>query len=138
MRYLDCQSLESTVQSLAAICERDPDAVRSTMGSYEQDWAWTGPEDPVRVGPRQMLRALGVEIGNAGWDGTYYFHGTRVIDPDVFRRKGILPLGEVIDDVWSMLYELLRDDITEEQWRGCREKIEAGGGGHSGWLYRTK
>src|SRR2546421_7338935 len=123
MTYLDCQSLESTIQSLAGVCERPADAIRKAIANYDADWT-LGEEDPARVGPRVMLRALDVEIESVTLGGTYYFHGTRAIDPSAFQRNGIMPLGQVIDQIWSMLYELVRDELTETHWPGNATGVE--------------
>ncbi|MEY9894294.1 hypothetical protein ABIA31_007980 [Catenulispora sp. MAP5-51] len=140
MVYLDCQDVDSTVRSLATASELPAHLLVEKMPSFEVDWVELAPADvdPLVVAPRDYFQLLGVDIGDLRFEGTYYFHGTRVIDPDSFRRDGILPLGRMIDRLWETLYELIRDDVTEEQWRRCRADLEAGGGDHDGWLYRTK
>jgi hypothetical protein len=135
MKYLDCQSPDVAIQTLAEICGRPVDAVRDAIATYEPDWDLPRQDS---IGPQAMLASLAVDLRGLKWDGTYYFHGTRTLDIAKFRHQGILPLGRMIDDLWAGLYELVRDEISQEQWLRYRTSMESSGEGHAGFLYRLK
>lgn len=88
--------------------------------------------------PREVLRTLGIDIASIRLAGANYFHGTRTTDPDAFRRDGILPLDAIVEPLWAILYELVRDECSPDEWAAFRRTVERGGGGHDGFLYRLK
>lgn len=139
MVYLDCQDVDSAMRSLETASRLPSDLLAETMRSFDVNWD-LAETDPLKTAPHEFFQLLGVNIDDLrfGFEGTYYFHGTRVIDPDSFRRDGILPLGQMIDRLWESLYMLINDEVTEADWRRCRDDLETTGGGHSGWLYRVK
>jgi len=135
--YLDCQNVESAVQSLAEASQTADDLVVEAMQSFETNWDLAA-EDPFVAVPRDFFRSLDVAIDDLRFEGAYFFHASRVIDPDSFRREGIQPLEPMVDRLWDTLYELARDLFTEEGWRRFRANLEAGGGGEAGSDYREK
>ncbi len=135
--YLDCQNLDTALASFAAACQRPVATVRDAMQAYTPDWSEAGPE-LTAAGPRAVFRLLDITSNDIAFEGAYYFHGTRVFDPTTFRRDGILPLGQAIDRLWSSLYALVADTLTEEDWHRLRADVETGAGDHHGYLYRLK
>jgi hypothetical protein len=86
-----------------------------------------------------MADAVGANLELVRPAGAYYFHGTRVIDPDDFARRGILPLDQVLESIWSTLSGLVLDFCSPDEWDEFRRSVEhEGAGGHSGDLYRHK
>jgi hypothetical protein len=70
------------------------------------------------------------------FDGAY-FHGTRALDPESIRRRGLLPLDAMLDEIWATLRKFA-GERTDDEWAGFRASIEANGGQHDGELYRLK
>jgi hypothetical protein len=79
-----------------------------------------------------------VDIDTLRLEGAFYFHGTRALDPGNFAARGLLPLGQFVDEIWAMLYQLVRAECSEGEWAAFRRAVESGAGGHDGWLYRLK
>lgn len=71
-----------------------------------------------------MFAKLGVNIDDVHFDGAYYFHGTRVLDPHAFLRDGIRPLGAMLDRLWDDLYGLCDEHVTPAQWQELRRDLE--------------
>jgi hypothetical protein len=126
MVYLDCQNTSTALQSLAAACQLPVERLAQVVEAHQVDWdAGFGREEPEIAGLRGIFDELGLAIGDINFDGAYYFHGTRVLDPSLFREQGILPLGQMLDRIWDSLYGLIADLITDTDWRDHREKVEA-------------
>jgi hypothetical protein len=132
MVYLDCQNADTALQSFASACRRPVTAVIQAIRSYEVDESSSDEE----AGPRQVFELLNVRPED--FEGTYYFHGTRVLGTASFDREGILPLGQVIDRIWTTLHPLVADVMTQADWRRHRTEIEAGAGADGGYQYRLK
>jgi hypothetical protein len=95
-------------------------------------------EDASIVMPESVLAECGIRLASVGLRDAHYFHGTRVRDPETFRKRGILPLGRIVDEIWEMMYDLVRTDCGEDEWASFRRNIESDGCGHDGFLYRMK
>jgi hypothetical protein len=134
--YLDCQNVDTALASFAAACRRPVAAVRDAILSHEI--TESDPQLLEAAGPRDVFRLLDVTSPDLAYEGVYYFHGTRVFDPAGFHNEGILPLGQVIDKLWTLLHTLVADTVTHAEWPHLRAGIEAGAGGSSGHLYRLK
>jgi hypothetical protein len=135
--YLDCQNLDTALTSFAAACRRPVAAVREAVETCTPDWSEYSPELEAS-GPREVFGLLNVTNADFAFEGAYYFHGTRVFDPATFSAEGILPLGRAVDRLWTSLYNLVADTVTDADWRRLRANIESGAGGHDGYLYRLK
>jgi len=89
--------------------------------------------------PRAVLGSLGITEETLAFDGAFFFHGARVVDPSAFLEHGILPLRRRLDRIWSDLHQMISDLVSEQERRAHREVLEhGGGGGQSGELYRHK
>ena len=129
MLILDCENPDTAVQSLAQGAGVTQAALRDVVIAHGPgliDWE-TGGEDPSIAVPRMLLSKIGIEIGDVRFDGAYYFHGTRVLRPHSFLQNGILPLGAILDQLWSDLYSLCADSVTSAQWTGLRRELETSG-----------
>lgn len=124
---LDCQTRETALDSLSAIIGVTPDRLTQGLaGIYYDRWS----EDPPTVLWQEIVG------GERTCDGIYWFHLSRVLDPESFRQRGILPLNEMVEPIWLMLAELAGDSISEEDKRQL--DISLIGCGHSAWLYNEK
>jgi hypothetical protein len=98
-----------------------------------------GPhEDPFALMPRRVFASLGRSIRDLRFVRGHFFHGSRVVDPDVFFRRGILPLARIIDEIWDVLYRLVETDCPKDKWDSFRRDMESQGCGDSGDIYRER
>jgi hypothetical protein len=140
MAWLDCRDLDSTLASLADAIGTTASTLEEELRNYDDSRFAGASEDPWLLMPREILQSLGTDVSTVveRLDGAYYFHGTRAIDPETFRRRGILPLDQMVDEVWSTLRALVRDEISNQDWAAFRRAVEADAGAHDGFLYRLK
>jgi hypothetical protein len=138
--FLDCYDLASTVRSLSDAIGTEPVELRRALEDFDESCFVRATEDPWRLMPRELLLGLGGDVdGVVGrLEGAYYFHGTRAVDPDTFRLRGILPLDQMLEELWATLRELAADDTSDEEWAAFRSSVESDAGEHSGLLYRMK
>jgi hypothetical protein len=132
---MTCESVQTAVRSLAAVTSLPADEVDAAVTSVPRRDV-DRDDDPVRALPRLVAERLGRQLG--GFTEVRYFHGTRTSDPGRFRRDGLLPLGERLDEIWRELREVGADLLSAEQFAALRADIESGAGGDGGWQYRTK
>jgi len=135
---LDCQDDQTALASLAEALAVDVEELRASVLAYDESRFADSSEDPYVRLPRELLEGLGRDAETISLDSAFYFHGTRVPDPDSFYRDGILPLDDVIGRVWAALFELVRDERSTEDWAEFRGEVERDAGGHDGFLYRLK
>ena len=139
MVYLDCETYESALGSLAAGAGVTEQALLQAIDATDLDPAPSDEDVWVAV-PRQICTAAGFNIEAVRFPGAYYFHGTRVVDPMAFKRDGILPLSAMVDRLWEMLFSLVKDQVSAVEWRQLRKQLDSGESNddHSSWLYRMK
>jgi hypothetical protein len=135
---LDCQDVETALASLAEALAVDVEELRASLRAYDESRFADSSEDPYARLPRVLLEGLGRDPDTVSFDSAFYFHGTRVTDPESLYRDGILPLDDVIDRLWAALFELVRDERSTEEWAEFRGDVERVAGGHDGFLYRLK
>jgi hypothetical protein len=137
--WLDCDDLDSTVASLANVIGVTSAELELALEEHEPRFE-EAAEDPWQLMPCEVLERFGADVETVArrFDGAYYFHGTRAVDPEAFRRRGILPLDQMLEELWATLRELAADGISDEDWAVFRHDVETGIGGHDGWLYRHK
>jgi hypothetical protein len=137
---LDCHDLETALASLADAIGTTQAELEQALREYDESRFEDRTEDSWERMPREVLEQFGLDVETVAgrFDGAHYFHGTRAIDPEAFRRRGILPLDKVVDELWTTLRELAGDEVTDEEWADFRRSVESGAGGHSGTLYLMK
>jgi hypothetical protein len=102
MLVLDCETLDSAIQSTAAI---------------------------LRLGRAELLEQL-PELLEAPPnrlpvpERICWFHATRAFHGTAFHKEGILPLPLAIEKIWSLLGHLALEWYSPQEWRMAREKIE--------------
>jgi hypothetical protein len=140
MPWLDSHDLDSMLASLADAIGTTPGELERALRGYNERRFEEAREDPWELMPREVLERFGVDVETVAgrFDGAYYFHGTRAVDPDAFRWRGILPLDQMLEELWATLRELAGDEISDEDWAAFRQDVEKGTGGHEGWLYQHK
>jgi hypothetical protein len=137
--WLDCHDLDRVLVSVAAAIGTDPTKLERTLREHDESRFEEAPEDPWQLMPREVLGAFGADADTlaARFEGAYYFHGTRAIDPEAFGRRGIQPLDQIVDGLWATLRELA-GDVADAEWDALRRSVEADACGHDGYLYRLK
>ncbi len=112
MKTLDCESIESTYQSLEAILGIKEIELKGIFGSVdvytacEQDRkSFTRPTDFLLSYVQKQKSC------KTHFDATCWFHCTRT-RPDNKYEEGILPLDQTIPHIMDFLFELCRDELT--------------------------
>ncbi len=133
MLWLDCHDLHSTLASLEAAIGTTPAELERALREHDEAQLAEWTEDPWQLMPREVLERFGTDVETVAGrlEGAYYFHGTRALDPEAFRRRGILPLAQMLDELWEGLRELVRDEMTDEGWAAFRHDVETGSRGHA-------
>jgi len=142
---LDCYDLSNALSSIAQVAGITVIKLRAALQNYDESRFESGSEDPQKLMPREVLEQFGLALDDIRFVGAYYFHGTRVLHPERFLSYGILPLDQMVEEIWAMLYELVRSDRTEKQWSEFRAIVEQGDSSayghdceHFSGLYRLK
>jgi hypothetical protein len=125
---LDCHDLKTALATLESLLDIVVEELSEALVSHDES-RFDGTEDPFKRMPNDVANALGANLELAHPAGAYYFHGTRVVDPDSFVRRGILPLGQMVDSIWSTLGDLVRDVCPATEWDEFRRSVERDGAG---------
>src|SRR5437899_470515 len=78
---LNCSSVESTLDSLAAPAGVPASEVRAALLAFEEPQDW-GPIDVREELPQQLFGSLTGTAERLRFDECIYFHGTRTADPE--------------------------------------------------------
>lgn len=124
---LDCHTPESALASVSAIIGITPERLSERLAEINyQIW----PDDPPTLLWREVVN------DDREFEGACWFHLSRVLYPNDFQHRGILPLNDMLDEIWSMLVELAGDSISDTGKREIRSCLTDCG--HSAWLYSLK
>lgn len=130
MKILDCHTFDSALLTLSRIIDTDPNALMEKLRSFKTD-EW--PDAPRCYLWQQLVGE------DRPFDGVDWFHLTRVMSPDSFRQSGILPLNEMLEPIWAMIFDLIGERLTAVNKDRFRVEVEsAGDDSHSAWLYQLK
>ncbi|WP_143073697.1 hypothetical protein [Actinokineospora terrae] len=134
--FLDCHDPQSAVRSLStAFRVEDHELLLAIKSCRVRDYDAPYLEERILA---KILKDLGVR-GTPQFAGTYFFHGTRTFDSGGFSVRGVLPLTDVLDELWTSLHSLIGHIVTRSEWEAHRRAIETTtAGGHGGWQYRLK
>jgi hypothetical protein len=139
MVWLDCHDVDSALTSLAAAIGASALELEQALLNYDDDrWALRPNEAPEDQTPLDVLEHFGTDVDHITerLAGAYCFHGTRVLDPQVFFRRGILPLDAMLEEIWAALREF--SELSAQEWATFRASVETDGGGDDGRRYRFK
>lgn len=123
---LDCETFDSTLQSLAKVFKCSPAALRHFLaspeiGSHYEKHFYEMPEFDT-----YLYQVVGAKLGAAHLpDAVYWFHTTRVLPGTTF-AEGILPLGHVLPKLKSILVEAVDDVDAKERLRAALDKNAIG------------
>lgn len=154
MPFLSCESRASTLASIADILAVSCSRVETFIGGldpYEPDYSFRDHSYELSPLVDALLRCTG--SSGLRWDGTDFFHFTRMKDLQDL-RNGLRPLHDVAGKLQTLIQEVGADVLGGAPWAafwndfdngvsGCvwasnyREKLELGRsvhGGPQGWL----
>jgi hypothetical protein len=115
MTMLDCTDPDSALVTASAV-----------LGiSSEQLARACMRVDPDDHTPGYLLREH-VRKSLPGHFESFYFHGSRTVDPAAFRRDGILPLDAALPRIWETLGRLAGDICDAPAWKRFRHALESG------------
>lgn len=120
---LDCESCDSTLDSLAKVfcCDRGQleDALRSLdLSSIYSDLN----ESPDIPSDEYLYKHIVDKFGEpCATDSVCWFHLTRTVKENDF-SDGILPLTEVLDSIWSMLFEIFDNSEASANLKRLKEE----------------
>jgi hypothetical protein len=120
---LRCPDLDGTLSCLSQIFAVTADDVARALPAAAAAVA----ADPDAELERAILPALTDVLGRQPRaPGTiHFFHGTRAFEPDLFARRGLLPLSAVLGELWAQL-RALAPEIAAERFAALREGLEDG------------
>jgi hypothetical protein len=106
--WRDCRDLDSTVGSLADAIGTTSAELARALREHDEGRFEEAADDPWELMPREVVERFSADVATVAgrFDGAYYFHGTRAVDPVAFRRRGILPLDQMLEELWATLREL--------------------------------
>jgi hypothetical protein len=96
---LDCETLDTTYDSLVAILEKPREDLEEWICNLDPEtlaggeWAvWDALEDGKQISI------------SPSWNTTVFFHFSRTVDPASFKNTGLLPLTpRLLDLIWTQL-----------------------------------
>lgn len=122
---LDCQSVESTICSLAALIGLEGQTIREVIASFDcSTYSAIHPYDHrhLREILPQVLCKRGAQVQTP--DIACWFHGTRVLNPDTIRTLGVLSLHQRIEQIWEDLFSLAQHWVNRDEWQRFRATVE--------------
>jgi len=113
MKILNCENLDRTLASLSSILHLKTETIIRDLLDTDLEKEYT--EKTIDEEPSKYLltcfkkkRQISTE-----YDGTYWFHITRVKEGTLF-KNGILPLGQMLPDIESFIEGLSRGIVPRE------------------------
>ncbi len=140
MKILDCESIDSTYNSLSQILGVERKTLEVFFANldiehYCDKYGLPGPANEFILS--LTAKSLDLDISKSLFDRTCWFHLTRTFPGNKF-EQGILPLGEMINSIWDFLFTLIKDKITNKEWLDFRFQVENNYPNHLAYLYRLK
>lgn len=137
VKILDCENYDSAIESLSNIFDLDIEILKKPLIEIDFLELW---EDKFQ---HQMTFSEFIYnyytknfCVDDKIDKVCWFHLSRTLDAEKF-KKGILPLGQIKEELFIDMYDLVSDNIPLDIWKGI---IKDGAGGNNHYLYteRTK
>jgi hypothetical protein len=126
---LDCETNEIARISVANILG----ITEAYLVTYLRNFTFKNT-DGVEVLFNSMLEKFGKVWG---FSHTAWFHLTRCL-PGCSFTNGLLPLSEVIDDIWNLLFSICKYPISRSNWDKFRKQIESCCGKKYSDIYRIR
>jgi len=137
MKVLDCESFYTTLCSLKNITHINKDDILNFLNDFDMDGFYQ--RNPLyETGDKLLLYKFKKEFDPViSYDQSNWFHLTRLYKNEDF-KSGILPLIDVVESKWDNLYNLIFDQISEEEWAKFRRNMENGLLGPHSSLYKFR
>jgi hypothetical protein len=124
---LDCSNPDTAGLSLARIFRTNRRTLESACRKLHLDGS-----------RRSLIPALfGPAPAPSGFS-VAYFHATRVLPTRAAFSSGLVPLGTIVDDIWSDLYSFVRAECSPAEWDRFRRSVETDHPAPLANLYRMK
>ncbi len=134
MKLLDCETVDTIYSSIEQISGLNKDTLIDVLLHVTEDELYPGHISPDKI----LLKKLQRETNSiCKPDAICWFHLTRTVQNNPF-EEGILPLSQILDHLWRLLFSLVQDQISSEQWREFQSKVRTGKLNHSARLYQMK
>lgn len=123
MKILDCESVDSTYESIQSILEVDRGVIDEVFAELNIE-QFLGENCGERIFPEDVVpSALTNRSKLPGtFDQTCWFHLTRTFKGNQF-ENGLLPLPQIINTIYDFLFSLVRDRLSREQWNKFIEEL---------------
>lgn len=133
MTLLDCEDRETAITTVAEIIGLDRASLLHRVASFHYE------DDSREAFDFDLFNHIlgGEESWRTRFRGTCFFHLTRTLDPERFKR-GILLLDAVLDEIWEGLRGLVSEEVSSDRWRDFRRWVETDSNNHFADLYRMK
>ncbi|PEF94031.1 hypothetical protein [Bacillus cereus] len=136
MKVLDCTTVSTMYESLENILGLSKQEIQKFFSDFKSklhpyDTPYDKTNDKLLL---EQIKKL-IRKTDINYDRTVWFHGTRTNNDF---KDGILPLGEVIENIWDNLYKLVQKEISLEMWTEFRSNVENGLGGDGAYHYNLK
>lgn len=121
MAQLDCETVDSTYSSLERILGIDRVALNLRLDEFKNC-----DQEPMGENPQNLILDFitGCNQDHILHDSTCWFHATRTHDPNGF-KQGLFPTSLMLDAIWSFLFSLVADQISQNEWQQFRSQTEA-------------
>lgn len=135
MKVLDCETIDSTYESLEHILGSSRSRLESVLKELDLDQFYRDtPRHPLPPDELVSSEVMKVATLPGDYDRTCWFHLTRTINTNKFER-GILPLGQRLEAIWDLLYSLARKHVSRGEWIEFRRDM---GSHHHAGVYGMK
>ncbi|MDA1786280.1 hypothetical protein PDL07_26885 [Bacillus cereus] len=122
MKILDCTTESTMYESLESILGLSKQEIQKFFSDFKSNFhLYENPDDNPK--DKLLLEQIKKLIGKSdiNYDRTVWFHGTRTNNDF---KDGILPLGDIIENIWDDLYKLVQKEISLEKWTEFRRHVE--------------
>lgn len=137
-KILDCETIESTYFSLSNILELDKNEIEHFLKKVDiEEYYNKHPYSDYGADELLLNKIIKNYKVKIQVDKVCWFHLARTMNINTY-SDGIYPLGHYIDDLWSILYSLVKEKIDEYEWKKFKKRIETDYDNHFANLYRMK
>ena len=135
LKILDCEDYHIALESLSNIFELDIGILKQTLEQVDFSQLWENKYCN-QMSFNEFMYYYFVKRFNVkkNIDKVCWFHLTRTLNAERYER-GILPLGQVKEELFMDMYNLVSDIITLDKWKKI---ISYGSGGNNQFLYTEK
>lgn len=135
MVVLDCESLDSTYESVQSVFGLTRQAIEHVFASLDVEKFYSENRGYPYDAPHLLFEKIKAEAScHIQFDAVCWFHLSRVPSPLSF-ENGILPLGEQVEAIWDLLRKIVGKRSSDSEWAEFRQEM---GDSHSAFLYRMK